>query len=216
MMTLTPLYLSLALASITTVILLMVGTPIAWWLSQNRSWFKVLVESFVALPIILPPTVLGFYLLVAFHVLGQTTGVSLAFTFQGLVVGSILYSLPFVVRPLQQAFESVPSLTLEAASTLRASRWDRFFSIVLPQTRRGFLSAIVLGFAHTLGEFGVVLMIGGSIPGKTQVLSVAIYHYVEQLQYHLANAYSLGISIFSLIVLFILFGVNRHYGRLSR
>ena len=218
----TPLWLSIRLASITTAILLLLGTPLAWWLSHSHSKFKLFIESIVALPIVLPPTVLGFYLLIFFnphslvgHFWVKLTGSSLAFSFQGLVVGSVIYSFPFVVQPLQLAFESVGKQPLEAAATLGASAWDRFCTVILPLTRRGFLCAIILGFAHTLGEFGVVLMIGGNIPGKTDVVSIAIFNHVEQLQYHQANILALALLGFSFVILFTLSYFNRHYRRLG-
>lgn len=215
---LTPIYLSLKLASMTTVILFFLGLPLAWWLSQSRSVFKTVIESVVALPLVLPPTVLGFYLLVTLNTHGiiggfwhSLTGSSLAFSFSGLVVGSMIYSLPFVVQPLQNAFEGVDKQLVEAAQTLRASKFRIFFQIILPLSRRGLLSSAVLGFAHTLGEFGVVLMIGGNIPGKTQVISIALFDHVEQLQYHQANVISALLLSFSFIVLISLYTINRRY-----
>ena len=193
----TALILTLKLAAISTLILMILGLPLAWWLARTQWRGRFLIEALVALPLVLPPTVLGFYLLIAFSPnawLGswyhRLTGSQLAFSFSGLVVGSVLYSLPFVVQPLQTAFSAIKSDLLDAAATLRASPMDRFFSLVLPMARPGLIAAVVLGFAHTLGEFGVVLMIGGNLPGETQVASVAIYEHVDTLQ--LANAHALA------------------------
>ncbi len=215
-----PVWLTLQLASVTTLLLLVVGTPIAWWLSQTRSRLKHPVSAVVALPLVLPPTVLGFYLLVFFGSQGpgghftQALGIgTLPFTFSGLVVASVLYSLPFVVQPLQNAFEALGRRPLEVAATLRASPWDRFFHVAVPLARPGFLTAMVLGFAHTVGEFGVVLMIGGNIPGETKVLSVAIYDHVETLEYDQAHILSAGMVGFAFLVLLTLYLVN---GRISR
>ena len=183
---LSALLVTIKLASITTVILILVGTPIAWWLSQTRFKFKAVIEAIIALPLILPPTVLGFYLLMTLgtngplgNLLESLGGNSIAFTFTGLVVGSVIYSLPFVVQPLQNSFSSVGKQAMEVAATLGASKLDRFFTVAVPLARSGFITATVLGFAHTVGEFGVVLMIGGNIPGETGVLSIAIYDHVE-------------------------------------
>ncbi|HBX55817.1 molybdate ABC transporter permease subunit [Pseudomonas sp. UBA2684] len=204
--------LTLRLASLTTVVLLLVGTPIAWWLARTESWLKRPLAAIVALPLVLPPTVIGFYLLVSMGphgAVGQLTerlGLgTLTFTFSGLVIGSVFYSLPFVVQPLQNAFEAIGRAPLEAAATLRAGPWDTFFTVVLPLARPGFLTATVLGFAHTVGEFGVVLMIGGNIPGKTQVASVQIYNHVESLQYAQAHWLAGGMLVFSFVVLLALY-----------
>ncbi|MFN3985482.1 MAG: molybdate ABC transporter permease subunit [Rhodocyclaceae bacterium] len=204
--------LTLKLATVTTVILLIVGTPIAWWLARTRSKWKGVVGAVVALPLVLPPTVLGFYLLVAMGPNGpvgkftQSLGLgTLPFTFPGLVVASVFYSLPFVVQPVQNAFEAVGERMLEVAATLRANPWDTFFSVVLPLARPGFVTAAVLGFAHTVGEFGVVLMIGGNIPEKTRVVSVQIYDHVEALEYAEAHLLSAGMLIFSFAVLLVLY-----------
>ena len=204
------------LAALTTVLLLVFGTPVAWWLARTRSPLKPLCSAVVAMPIVLPPTVLGFYLLLLMGPQGpvgqftQALGLGrLPFTFAGLVVASVLYSMPFVVQPLQQAFEAIPERTLEAASTLRAGPWDRFFSVALPLARPGLLTASVLGFAHTVGEFGVVLMIGGNIPGKTRVLSVSIYDHVEAGEYADAHRLAVTMVIFSLSVLLALYLLNR-------
>ena len=210
----TALWVTLRLALTTTLILLLLGTPLAWWLAQTQSRIKTVVEALVALPLVLPPTVLGFYLLIALAPGGIIGGFSthgLAFSFIGLVIGSVLYSLPFVVQPLQNAFGSINQLHLEAASTLRASPLDRFFSIVLPLSRPGFITAATLGFAHTVGEFGVVLMIGGNIPGETQVLSIAIYDHVEALEYAQAHWLSGGLLLFSFIILFLVYRQNSRW-----
>ena len=208
----TAIWLTVALAGTTTVILLLCGTPLAWWLSRRRGPASAAIEAIVALPLILPPTVLGFYLLIMFApgtAVGkfwqQLTGSQLAFSFSALVIGSVLYSLPFVVQPLQQAFSRVPADLLKAAATLGASPLDQFRSIVIPLTRRSFLIAASLGFAHTVGEFGVVLMIGGNIPGETQVLSIALYDYVESLRFAEAHQLAGGLVAFSLITLYLLY-----------
>jgi len=212
------LWVTLRLAALTTLILLVLGTPLAWWLARSRWRFKFLVEAVVALPLVLPPTVLGFYLLVALGPHGPVGslmealgGRPLAFTFAGLVVGSVFYSLPFVVQPLQDAFTSVGRRPMEVAATLRASPFDRFFSVAVPLARPGFLTAAVLGFAHTIGEFGVVLMIGGNIPGRTQVLSIAIYDHVESLEYGQAHLLSGGLLLFSFLLLMLVYAVNRRF-----
>ena len=216
-----PIWLTLQLATVTVLVLLLISAPIAWWLARTKSKLKVPVEAVTALPLVLPPTVLGFYLLVLMggnSPLGQLwiqlTGQPLSFSFTGLVVASCIYSLPFVVQPLQAAFESLDRLTVEAAWTLGASRMKTFFTVILPQSRRGLLTAIVLGFAHTMGEFGVVLMVGGNIPGQTQVVSIAIYEHVETLAYGAAHVMSAGLLLFSFVVLFFVYGVNRrwHFG----
>lgn len=204
--------LTLKLAGLTTVLLLLVGTPLAWWLARTRSWLKGPASALVALPIVLPPTVIGFYLLVAMGPNGpvghvtQALGLGvLPFTFAGLLVGSVFYSLPFVVQPLQNAFEALGERPLEAAATLRASPLDTFFSVVFPMTRPAYLTATVMGFAHTVGEFGVVLMIGGNIPGKTRVLSVQLYDHVEALEYTQAYWLAAGMVLFSFGVLLVLY-----------
>jgi molybdate transport system permease protein len=207
--------LTLKLASVTTLLLLLIGTPIAWWLARTRSAWKGAVGAVVALPIVLPPTVIGFYLLVAMGPNGpvgqltQSLGLGvLPFTFAGLVVASVFYSLPFVVQPIQNAFEAIGERPLEAAATLRASPLDTFFSVVLPLARPGYLTASVLGFAHTVGEFGVVLMIGGNIPDKTRVVSVQIYDHVEALEYAQAHWLAAGMVAFSFVVLLLLYTLN--------
>jgi len=204
------------LAAVTTVLLLLVGTPLAWWLAHTRHRLKPVWSALIAMPLVLPPTVLGFYLLLLMGPQGpvgqltQALGIGrLPFTFAGLVVASVFYSLPFVVQPLQQAFEAIPARTLEAAATLRASPWDRFFTVAVPLARPGFVTASVLGFAHTVGEFGVVLMIGGNIPDKTRVLSVAIYDHVEATEFADAHRLAAGMVVFALAVLVMLYVVNR-------
>jgi molybdate transport system permease protein len=210
------IWVTLKLATITVVLLLLLGTPLAWWLSATRSRFKAPLEAITAMPLVLPPTVLGFYLLIFMGEQGQLGqlwqqlfGHPLSFSFAGLVVASCVYSLPFMVQPLQAAFEQLDRNEIEAAWTLGASRRETFFTIVVPQARRGFLTAIVLGFAHTLGEFGVVLMVGGSIPGETKVMSIAIYEYVEALQFDEAHTLSLILLGFSFLVLWLVYTLNR-------
>ncbi len=207
--------LTFELAGVTTLLLLVLGTPIAWWLARTRSAWKGAVGAVVALPIVLPPTVIGFYLLVAMGPNGpvgkltESLGLgTLPFTFAGLVVASVFYSLPFVVQPIQNAFEAIGERPLEAAATLRASPLDTFFSVVLPLARPGYLTATVLGFAHTVGEFGVVLMIGGNIPDKTRVVSVQIYDHVEAMDYAQAHLLAAGMVVFSFIVLLLLYTLN--------
>ncbi|WP_312358990.1 molybdate ABC transporter permease subunit [Stutzerimonas balearica] len=206
------IWLTLRLAGLTTLLLLLLGTPLAWWLARTRSPLKGPIGAVVALPLVLPPTVLGFYLLVvlgpqgAIGQLTQALGLgTLPFTFSGLVVGSVLYSMPFVVQPLQNAFQAIGEQPLEAAATLRASPWDRFFSVVLPLARPGFVSASILGFAHTVGEFGVVLMLGGNIPQQTRVVSVQIYDHVEAMEYAQAHWLAGGMLLFSFAVLLFLY-----------
>jgi molybdate transport system permease protein len=212
----TAVRLTAELAGVTTLLLLAVGTPLAWWLARTRSPLKPLWAAVVAMPIVLPPTVLGFYLLLLMGPQGpvgqltQALGLGrLPFSFGGLVVASVLYSMPFVVQPLQQAFEAVPERALEAAATLRAGPWDRFFTVALPLARPGFVTASVLGFAHTVGEFGVVLMIGGNIPGETRVMSVALYDHVEAAEFADAHRLAAGMVAFALVVLVTLYWVNR-------
>lgn len=208
-------WLTLKLAGITTALLLVIGTPIAWWLARSGHWLRQPIAALVALPLVLPPTVLGFYLLILLGpdgAIGQLTenlGIGLLpFTFEGLVVASVIYSLPFTVQPLQNAFLTINDNLLEVAATLRASPRDRFFSVVIPLARPGFLTAAVLTFAHTIGEFGVVLMIGGNIPGETKVLSVAIFDHVEALEYTQAHWLSAGMLLFSFVVLVSLYSLN--------
>jgi len=207
--------LTVKLATTSTLLLLLMGTPLAWWLARTRSHLKPLIASIVTLPLVLPPTVVGFYLLLLMGPQGpvgaftQALGLGrLPFTFAGLVVASVLVSLPFVVQPIQQAFEAIPERTLEVAATLRAGPWDRFFTVALPQARPGLLTATVLGFAHAVGEFGVVLMIGGNIPGVTRVLSVALYGHVEAAEFAAAHRLAAGMVGFSLLVLVTLYAVN--------
>lgn len=205
-------WLTLRLATVTTILLLLLGTPIAWWLCRSRSKLRPAISAVVALPLILPPTVLGFYLLVLLGpqgAIGAATSAmglgTLAFSFSGLVVGSALYSLPFVVQPIQNAFEAVGSRPLEVAASLRAGPWDRFIHVAVPLAKPGFVTAAVLGFAHTVGEFGVVLMIGGNIPGRTRVLSIAIYDHVEALRFREAHWLAAGMLVFSFVVLFLMY-----------
>lgn len=204
--------LTLRLASTVTVLLLLFGTPLAWWLARTRSWLKAPVGAIVALPLVLPPTVLGFYLLVAMGPqgpLGHLTQAlhlgNLAFSFWGLVIGSLIYSMPFVVQPIQNSMEALGERPLEIAATLGAGPLDRFFTVVVPLAKRGMITATVLGFAHTVGEFGVVLMIGGNIPGETRLLSVQIYDHVEALEYGRAHWLAAGMLLFSFLVLLTLY-----------
>ncbi|MCY4454393.1 MAG: molybdate ABC transporter permease subunit [Immundisolibacterales bacterium] len=213
-----PLWLSIELAAITVAILLAVGTPIAWWLARTRSRLRVAVEAVVALPLVLPPTVLGFYLLLMLGpggplggLLLSVTGSSLTFSFEGLVFASTIYSLPFVVQPVQGAFEAVGRGPLEAAFALRARAFDAFFTVVVPMARRGFITGGVLGFAHTLGEFGVVLMVGGNIPGETRLISIAVFEHVETLNYPAAHALSATLLGFCFLVLLTVYAVNRRF-----
>ncbi|BAQ75088.1 MULTISPECIES: molybdate ABC transporter permease subunit [Pseudomonas] len=210
------IWLTLKLASLTTLILLVVGTPIALWLSRTRSWLRGPVGAVVALPLVLPPTVIGFYLLLALGpqgFLGQLTqslGLgTLTFSFSGLVLGSVIYSMPFVVQPLQNAFSAIGSRPLEVAATLRAGPWDSFFTVILPLARPGFITASILGFAHTVGEFGVVLMIGGNIPDKTRVVSVQIYDHVEAMEYAQAHWLAGAMLVFSFLVLLALYSSRK-------
>ena len=217
------LVLTLQLASVSTIVLLVLGTPLAWWLARSRARWTGVIEAAVALPLVLPPTVLGFYLLIALGpegpvgALGGALGLGpLVFRFSGLVVGSVLYSLPFVVQPLQASFEEVGSSVLDAAATLGAGPLDRFVTVVAPLARRGFLVAAVLGFAHTLGEFGVVLMIGGNIPGETRVVSIAIYDHVETLDYGAAHRLSALLLAISFAVLLVVYASARRAGGSKR
>lgn len=211
-----PIWVTLRLATVTTFILLLISIPLAWWLAHTRCWCKTLIEAAVALPLVLPPTVLGFYLLVSLgphgpvgHFWQSLTGGHLAFTFTGLVIGSVIFSLPFAVQPLHNAFVAIGPRPLEVAATLRASPFDRFLTVALPLARPGLLTATILTFAHTVGEFGVVLMIGGGIPGQTQVLSIAIYEQVEMLEFQTAHVLAGGMLFFSFLVLFMLFSINK-------
>ncbi|MEJ5864102.1 molybdate ABC transporter permease subunit [Pseudomonas farsensis] len=209
-------WLTIKLASLTTAILLLVGTPIAWWLARTRSWLRGPVGAVVALPLVLPPTVIGFYLLLALGPNGwigqglQALGLgTVVFSFTGLVIGSVVYSMPFVVQPLQNAFAVIGQRPLEVAATLRASPWDTFVHVVLPLARPGFVTASILGFAHTVGEFGVVLMIGGNIPDKTRVVSVQIFDHVEAMEYAQAHWLAGAMLVFSFLVLLMLYAGRR-------
>lgn len=214
----TAFLITLRLAAVATVVLIVLGTPLAWWLARTESRFKFIPEAVVAMPLVLPPTVLGFYLLIALAPEGPIgalfEGAGLAspvFTFTGLVIGSVIYSLPFVVQPLQGAFEAIGRRPMEAAAVLGASPLDRFFTIAVPLARPGFLTAAVLGFAHTLGEFGVVLMIGGNIPGSTRVVSIAIYDHVEALEYAQAHWLAGSFLVISFVILAVVYGLNRRF-----
>lgn len=213
-----PLWLTIRLAALTMLILLIIGTPVAWWLATTRSRIRFAVEAITALPLVLPPTVLGFYLLVVLSPkspIGSAwvdlTGQTITFSFTGLVIASVLYSTPFTVQPLQAAFETIGRGPLEAAATLRSSPIDAFFSVIAPMAARGFLTASVLTFAHTIGEFGVVLMVGGNIPGQTKVISIAIYEHVETLNYANAHILSAVLLIFSFLVLLFVYVMNRRF-----
>lgn len=210
------IWLTLKLASLTTLILLIVGTPIGWWLARTRSWLRGPIGAIVALPLVLPPTVIGFYLLIALGPhgwLGQAIGAlgldSVVFSFSGLVIGSVIYSMPFVVQPLQNAFAAIGKRPMEVAATLRAGPWDSFVHVALPLARPGFITASILGFAHTVGEFGVVLMIGGNIPDKTRVVSVQIFDHVEAMAYTQAHWLAGAMLVFSFMVLLLLYAGKR-------
>lgn len=209
------IWLTLRLATVVTLLLLVFGTPLAWWLARTQSRLRHAVGAVVALPLVLPPTVIGFYLLLAMGPdgpLGQLTTAlglgTLSFTFTGLVIGSVFYSLPFVVQPLQNAFEAVGTRPLEVAATLGATPWDAFWSVVVPLARPGFVTGAILGFAHTIGEFGVVLMIGGNIPDKTRVVSTQIYDHVEAMEYAQAHWLAGGMLVFSFVVLLVLYTLH--------
>jgi len=211
-----PVWLSIQLASVTVIVLLIIATPLAWWLAFTRSRARAPVEAVVALPLVLPPTVLGFYLLILLGPAGTLgslwvtlTDTTLTFSFTGLVVASVLYSFPFAVQPIQSAFEGIGKAPLEAAATLGATPWQTFWRVASPLALRGYISAIVLGFAHTIGEFGVVLMVGGNIPGSTKVVSIAVYEHVETVSYEQAHILSAGLLMFSFLVLLAVFIVNR-------
>lgn len=217
-----PVRLTVELAAITTIILLIVGTPIAWWLARSKAWWKEAVAAVVALPLVLPPTVLGFYLLVVLGpdgpggaLAGLWGGRTLAFTFEGLVIGSVVYSMPFVVQPIRNSFAAIGERPLEVAATLRASPRRAFWTVAIPLARPGFLAGAVLGFAHTVGEFGIVLMIGGNVPGKTKVLSVAIFDYVETSQWREANILAAGMAIFAFIVILAMTLLEKRIARIS-
>ena len=211
-----PVWISLQLAAVTVVVLLVVGTPLAWWLAVSKSRLQMVVDALVALPLVLPSTVLGFYMLMLLGPQGpiggpwfEVTGTTLTFSFAGLVVTSVVYSLPFVVQPLRDAFRSVGAAPMEAAAVLGARPLDAFITVACPLAGRGFLTASVLGFAHTLGEFGAVLMVGGSIPGETRVVAIAIYEHVERLEYGSAHLLSAGLLAFSFFVLLTVYAINR-------
>jgi molybdate transport system permease protein len=217
-----PVLLTIELAAVTTIILLIIGTPIAWWLARSKAWWKEAVATLVAMPLVLPPTVLGFYLLVALGpsgpggaIAGLWGGRTLAFTFEGLVIGSVLYSMPFVVQPIRNAFAAMGERPLEVAATLRASPMRAFWTVAVPLARPGFLTGAVLGFAHTMGEFGVVLMIGGNIPGETKVLSVAIYDYVETSQLREANILAAGMVVFAFAVILAMTMIEKRVARVG-
>ena len=214
-----PLILTIQLAAITTIVLLLIGTPIAWWLANTRRKIKPVVEAVVALPIVLPPTVMGFYLLIFLGPQGalgsfwvSVTGEALTFSFLGLVIASVIYSFPFVVQPLQSGFENVGNGLMEAAHTLGAKPMDAFFSVAMPMAKRAYLTAFILGFAHTLGEFGVVLMIGGNIPGETRLISIAIYDHVESLEYAEAHTLSIILMVFAFVSMLAMYMFNYKKG----
>jgi molybdate transport system permease protein len=217
-----PVRLTIELAAITTIVLLVVGTPIAWWLARSRAWWKEAVAALIAMPLVLPPTVLGFYLLLMLGpngpgglIAGLWGARTLAFTFEGLVVGSVFYSMPFVVQPIRNAFAAIGDRPLEVAATLRASPRRAFWTVAVPMARPGFLTGAVLGFAHTVGEFGVVLMIGGNIPGETKVLSVAIYDYVETSQWREANILAAGMVVFAFAVILSMTLIEKRVARIG-
>lgn len=212
------LWITAKLAFTTTIVLMVIGTPLAWWLARTRASARALVEPLVALPVVLPPTVLGFYLLIVFspdHIVGAgytwLTGATLAFSFTGLVIGSVIYSLPFYVQPLQLAFEAIDENLARAAATLGAGPLDRFLTVIAPLARRGFITATCLAFAHTIGEFGVVLMIGGNLPEETRVLSIALFDHVESLNYGRAHSLAAGLLAFSFGLLALLYSLNRRW-----
>ena len=215
-----PIRLTLGLAAISTVLMIIVGTPVAWWLARSQAWWKEGVAAVVAMPLVLPPTVLGFYLLLALGPSGPGGALAglwgartMAFTFEGLVIGSVIFSMPFVVQPIRNAFEAMGERPLEVAATLRASPARAFWTIAVPLARPGFLTGAVLGFAHTVGEFGVVLMIGGNIPGETKVLSIAIYDYVETSRWHEANILAGGMVVFAFIVILLMTVIDKRARR---
>jgi molybdate transport system permease protein len=217
-----PVRLTLTLALIVTILLLLIGTPIAWWLTREKTIWKEPVAAIVALPLVLPPTVLGFYLLLAFGPNGPGGLIAplwgartLAFSFEGLVIASVIYSLPFMVQPLRTAFEAIRNETLEAAATLGATRWQTFVRLVVPLSRSGYLTGAILTFAHTVGEFGVVLMIGGNIPGETKLVSMAIYDFVERIEWDKAHILAGGMVVFAFIVITAVMLVDRRIGRVA-
>jgi len=216
-MDLTPIYLTLKLAAITTLLLLVIGLPVAWWLSRGRSFFKIALEAIITMPLVLPPSVLGFYLLLAFspqHGIGlwlqKTFDVQFVFSFKGLVLASIIYSMPFMIGPIKSALQQLPASLSQASYSLGKSRWQTFIKVLLPNIKPSLLTAIVLTFAHTLGEFGVVLMIGGNIPGVTRVASIAVYDSVEQMDYHTANVYSLVLFAITFVLVIAVFIFNKY------
>lgn len=216
-MDLTPIYLTLKLAAITTLFLLAIGLPLAWWLSRGRSFFKIALEAIITMPLVLPPSVLGFYLLLAFspqHGIGlwlqRTFDVQFVFSFKGLVLASIIYSLPFMIGPIKSALQQLPASLSQASYSLGKSRWQTFVKVLLPNIKPSLLTAIVLTFAHTLGEFGVVLMIGGNIPGVTRVASIAVYDSVEQMDYYTANIYSLILFAITFVLVITVFIFNKY------
>jgi len=216
-MDLTPIYLTLKLAAITTLLLLVIGLPIAWWLSRGRSFFKIALEAIITMPLVLPPSVLGFYLLLAFspqHGIGlwlqKTFDVQFVFSFKGLVLASIIYSMPFMIGPIKSALQQLPASLSQASYSLGKNRWQTFTRVLLPNIKPSLLTAIVLTFAHTLGEFGVVLMIGGNIPGVTRVASIAVYDSVEQMDYHTANVYSLILFAITFVLVIAVFIFNKY------
>ena len=213
----TPIYLTLKLAAITTLLLLAIGLPVAWWLSRGRSFFKIVLEAIITMPLVLPPSVLGFYLLLAFspqHGIGlwlqKTFDLQFVFSFKGLVLASIIYSMPFMIGPIKSALQQLPASLSQASYSLGKSRWQTFIKVLLPNIKPSLLTAIVLTFAHTLGEFGVVLMIGGNIPGVTRVASIAVYDSVEQMDYHTANAYSLILFAITFVLVIAVFIFNKY------
>jgi molybdate transport system permease protein len=217
-----PVRLTIELAAITTVILLIIGTPIAWWLARSKARWKEAISTLVAMPLVLPPTVLGFYLLLVLGPSGPGGALAglwgartLAFTFEGLVIGSVVYSIPFVVQPIRNAFVAMGERPMEAAATLRASPRRAFWTIAVPLARPGFLTGAVLGFAHTVGEFGVVLMIGGNIPGETKVLSVAIYDFVETSQWYEASILAAGMVVFAFVVILAMMLIEKRVSRVG-
>ncbi len=211
-----PVSLTLLLASINTILLLLIGTPLAWWLARSRSRYREAIGALVTMPLVLPPTVLGFYLLIALGPYGPGGwiaslwgGRTLAFSFTGLVIGSIFYSLPFMVQPLRNSFSAISVEALEAASSLGASNWQRFWRVALPSARSGYITGALMTFAHTVGEFGVVLMIGGNIPGQTKVIAIALYDFVERLQWGEAHIVALGLVVFAFVVIVVTLTIDR-------
>ena len=217
-----PIYLTLKLAFTTTVILLIVGLPLAYWLAYSKMKSKTIIEAIVSLPLVLPPSVLGFYLLIAFSpenafgkFLDDYFDIRLVFTFTGLVISSVLYSLPFMVQPVQSGFKSISKNLIDASYTLGKSKWQTIFQVLLPNMKTALLTGIVLSFAHTIGEFGVVLMVGGSIPNETKVVSIAVFDEVTAMNYHDANVYSAILLIFSFVVLLSIYSINHRFSKIS-